>query len=72
MAELTERPVIGVTVGDPAGIGPEVVIKAGNSVRTRHGRSNSRSRTIRGASTRAIGNVICIRLIICLKIYTLL
>ena len=28
MAELTERPVIGVTVGDPAGIGPEVVIKA--------------------------------------------
>ena len=28
MADLTERPVIGVTVGDPAGIGPEVVIKA--------------------------------------------
>ena len=28
MAELTERPVIGITVGDPAGIGPEVVIKA--------------------------------------------
>ena len=28
MAELTKRPVIGVTVGDPAGIGPEVVIKA--------------------------------------------
>ena len=28
MAELTERSVIGVTVGDPAGIGPEVVIKA--------------------------------------------
>ncbi|MDE2723944.1 MAG: hypothetical protein OXI59_11265 [Gemmatimonadota bacterium] len=28
MAKLTERPVIGVTVGDPAGIGPEVVIKA--------------------------------------------
>ena len=28
MAELTKRPVIGVTVGDPAGIGPEIVIKA--------------------------------------------
>ena len=28
MAECTDRPVIGLTVGDPAGIGPEIVIKA--------------------------------------------
>ena len=28
MAEYKDRPVIGLTVGDPAGIGPEIVIKA--------------------------------------------
>ena len=25
---ITEQPVIGVTMGDPAGIGPEIVVKA--------------------------------------------
>ena len=28
MNEMKERPIIGLTVGDPAGIGPEIVIKA--------------------------------------------
>ncbi|MGA1198094.1 MAG: 4-hydroxythreonine-4-phosphate dehydrogenase PdxA, partial [Candidatus Latescibacterota bacterium] len=28
MSDKKERPIIGLTVGDPAGIGPEIVIKA--------------------------------------------
>jgi 4-phospho-D-threonate 3-dehydrogenase / 4-phospho-D-erythronate 3-dehydrogenase len=35
LSEETERPIIGLTVGDPAGVGPEIVVKALQEVAVR-------------------------------------